>query len=57
MNNYSSKYEEIMARYLNGYITEEQLIAYKELGVITEEEYQTIYDAKHNPVPPNSEVE
>lgn len=43
----SSKAEKIKERYLLGYITEEQLIKYKELGVITEEEYQEIYEAKH----------
>lgn len=51
----SRKAEQIRERYLKGYVTEEQLLRYKELGVITEEEYQMIYDERHPE--PNEEQE
>ena len=38
----SKKAEQIKARYDRGYVTDEQLIRYMELGVISEEEYNII---------------
>lgn len=38
----SRKAEQIKARYDKGYVTLEQLERYKELGVITEEEFNII---------------
>lgn len=43
----SNKYEQIKSRYEKGFVTDEQLTRYKELGVITEEEYNEIYSIKH----------
>lgn len=50
----SRKAEQIRERYLRGYITDEQLFRYFELGVINEEEYKAIYAEKH---PEPNEVE
>lgn len=41
--------QRILARYEKGYVTDEQLKRYLELGAITEEEYQTIYESRHTP--------
>lgn len=50
----SRKAEQIRERYLKGYVTDEQLLRYKELGVLTEEEYEAIYAERH-PEPNESE--
>lgn len=42
----SRKASSIKSRYVKGYVTEEQLGRYLDLGVITEEEYQTILISK-----------
>jgi len=55
--NMSAKAEKIMERYLKGYVTEEQLIRYKELGVITQEEYDYIYSQKHPEQPEEPVIE
>lgn len=41
------KAEKIKERYLMGYVTDEQLLRYKELGVLTQTEYDEIYALKH----------
>lgn len=43
----SKKAEWIMKRYEKCYVTDEQLLRYLELGAITQEEYQIIYESKH----------
>ena len=43
----SKKATSIMKRYEKGYVTDEQLQRYLDLGVITDEEYHTIYEGKH----------
>ena len=43
----SKKAERIMERYAKGYVTDAQLLRYKELEAINEEEYNTIYATKH----------
>ena len=43
----SKKAEQILARYEKGYVTDTQLKRYLELGAITEEEYEIIYQTKH----------
>lgn len=52
----SPKAKLIEKRYLKGYVTDEQLHRYFKLGVITEEEYQIIYDEKHHPVDNTNEA-
>lgn len=42
----SRKASSIKSRYVKGYVTEEQLGRYLDLGVITDEEYQTILISK-----------
>lgn len=42
-----SKYEIIKERYIKGYVTDEQLEKYWQLGVLTEEQYWEIYYTKH----------
>lgn len=44
------KAEKIKERYLMGYVTDEQLLRYKELGAITQSEYDEIYALKHEEV-------
>lgn len=44
----STKAEKIKTRYLKGYVTDEQLKRYLELGAITQDEYNEIYAAKHS---------
>ena len=44
------KAEKIKERYLMGYVTDEQLLRYKELGVLTQAEYDEIYALKHGEV-------
>lgn len=44
----SKKAEQIKTRYMKGYVTNEQLLRYLELGAITQEEYDEIYAAKHS---------
>ena len=39
--------QRIMTRYEKGYVTDEQLLRYLELGAITQEEYDIIYATKH----------
>lgn len=39
--------EKILKRYSKSYVTDEQLLRYKELGAITQEEYEIIYATKH----------
>jgi len=46
----SAKAEKIKERYLMGYATDEQLLRYKELGVLTQLEYDEIYALKHGEV-------
>ena len=43
----STKSENIKNRYLKGYVTEEQLLKYMEIGVITHEEYIEIKTNNH----------
>ena len=43
----SNKAEKILSRYLKGYVTDEQLKKYLELGAISNEEYDEIYNEKH----------
>lgn len=43
----SKKANQILARYEKGYVTDAQLLRYKELGAITNEEYDKIYATKH----------
>lgn len=43
----SRKAEQIKTRYLKGYVTDEQLLRYLELGAITQDEYDAIYAEKH----------
>ena len=40
-------YERIKERYLKNYITDAQLIRFKDLGVITQEQYDELYALKH----------
>ena len=40
-------YEIIKVRYLKNYITDAQLIRFKDLGVITQEQYDELYAMKH----------
>lgn len=42
-----NKYEQIKARYANGFITDAQLERYYKLGVLTQEQYEEIYAIKH----------
>ena len=44
----SKKANQILTRYEKGYVTDAQLMRYKELGAITEEEYNIIYATKHH---------
>lgn len=46
-----SKYEQIKERYMKNFVTDEQLLRYKELGVLTEEQYEEIYLLKHSTLP------
>lgn len=41
-------YEKIRDRYLKNYITDAQLIRFKDLGVITDEQYAELYAEKHS---------
>ena len=41
------KAEKIKERYLIGYVTDEQLLRYFQLGVLTQAEYDEIYALKH----------
>lgn len=43
----SSKAKKIQERYQKGFVTDEQLKRYLDLGVITEEEYEEILDSKN----------
>ena len=43
----SKKAETILKRYKKGYVTDEQLLRYMELGAITQDEYCAIYATKH----------
>ena len=40
-------YEKIKERYLKNYITDAQLVRFKDLGVITETQYTELYEMKH----------
>ena len=40
-------YETIRDRYLKNYITDDQLLRFKNLGIITEEQYAALYAEKH----------
>lgn len=51
----SAKAQKIMERYEQSYVTDAQLERYLELGVITEEEYEVIYEVKHPKVEEHSE--
>ena len=48
-------YERIKERYLKNYITDAKLIRFKDLGVITQEQYDELYETKH-PVEPETET-
>lgn len=50
----SAKAEKIKTRYEKGYVTDNQLKRYLELGAITSDEYDVIYAIKH---PVNTETE
>ena len=43
----SAKAQKIKERYEQSYVTDAQLDKYKQLGVITDEEYAAIYAIKH----------
>ena len=43
----SKKAEKILERYGKGFVTDEQLLKYLELGAITPEEYTIIYEKTH----------
>lgn len=43
----SGKAKQIKTRYEKSYVTDTQLIRYMELGVITAEEYEEIYNTRH----------
>ena len=47
-------YETIKERYFKNYITDPQLVRFKNLGIITEEQYNALYAEKH---PANQETE
>lgn len=40
-------YEKIKERYLKNYITDSQLERFKSLGIITQEQYNELYEIKH----------
>ena len=40
-------YEKIRERYIKNYITDIQLVRFKNLGVITDEQYYTLYNEKY----------
>ena len=40
-------YEKIKERYLKNYITDSQLLRFKDLGIITYEQYTELYKLKH----------
>ena len=40
-------YERIKERYIKNYITDAQLERFKALGVITQEQYDELYEMKH----------
>lgn len=44
------KFEKIKERYEKNYITDTQLARFLELGVITQEQYDTLYAEKHGNV-------
>ena len=46
-------YERIKERYLKNYITDAQLERFKALGIITQEQYDELYEIKH---PTNTET-
>ena len=40
-------YDSIKERYLKNYIRDDQLLRFKDLGVITYEQYAELYEIKH----------
>lgn len=42
-----NKFEQLKARYTQGFITDGQLERYHKLGVLTDEQYKEIYEIKH----------
>ena len=40
-------YESIKERYLKNYIRNDQLLRFKDLGIITYEQYTELYEIKH----------
>ena len=40
-------YETIKERYSKNYITDDQLVRFKDLGIITEDQYAALYAEKH----------
>ena len=40
-------FERIKERYMKNYITDSQLVRFKSLGIITEEQYTELYALKH----------
>ena len=40
-------YERIKERYMKNYITDAQLIRFRDLGVITQDQYDELYEMKH----------
>ena len=43
----TAKAEQVKTRYVLGYVTDEQLLRYKDLGVLTQAEYDEIYATKN----------
>ena len=40
-------YEKIMERYLKNYIRDDQLARFRDMGIITAEQYDELYGMKH----------
>ena len=40
-------YEIIKVRYLKNYIRDDQLVRFRDMGIITEEQYAELYEMKH----------
>ena len=40
-------YEKIKERYLKNYIRDDQLVRFRDMGIITEEQYAELYALKH----------
>lgn len=51
----SAKADSILERYKQAFVTDDQLIKYRNLGAITKEEYDYIYETKHSVVESTTE--